>query len=409
MFKSKLTAIITAIAMTAAMSLQTASAASIHVDSSAAFCFSSNDFSVSDTDEGIFITAVPSANIATICYGDRVLKAGDALPASSLGELTLNTGCVTKQDVSVEYCTVSDGKVTGIKSLKMSIFPKKNESPTADNSSFETYKNIANSGELKANDPEGSALRYQIVDMPKRGNVELYDDGSFTYTPKKNKVGNDSFTFTVTDDAGNVSDPAKVSIKIKKPSDKTTYEDMVNDADQFVALWMKENDIFSGSEIGGHLCFSPDKEVTRGEFLVMVMKLVDANKSTTAVSSGFADEGSTPSWMQPYITAALGNGMIAGTNSEEGLVFRPDEVIEKAEAAILVQNTLSLPAAVSSSYQSEIIPAWALSAVDALSQAGIDLDLTSADDLLTRRDAARLLYSMSKLIEDEAAPTFYRQ
>ena len=52
------------------------------------------------------------------------------------------------------------------------------------------------------------------------------DDGTYTYTPSHNKVGKDSFTFTVTDPGGNTSDPAKISIEILKPTDKATYADM---------------------------------------------------------------------------------------------------------------------------------------------------------------------------------------
>ena len=406
MFKSK--SIIISLTLLAVVSFSaTALAADIQVDPGTAFCFSSDDFSVADTDEGIFITAVPSTNIASICYGTRTLKAGDALPTDALDNLSIETNCVTEQTVCMEYCTVSEGKITDNKSLKFSIFPKKNDPPIAKPGSFETYRNMENSGSLSATDPEGSTLIYKIVEEPKRGSVELHTDGTFTYTPHKNKVGNDSFSFTATDDAGNTSEPAKVSVKIMKPADKATYEDMQNDPDQFLATWLREKGIFSGGTIAGHCCFSPEKEVTRGEFLVMVMKLVGAENVETTMTSGFADEADTPKWMQSYITTALCNGMIAGTNTESGLVFQPDDPIEKAEAAVMVQNILSLPAAVFSNQSQEFVPAWAADSIGALAQAGVTLELSSADDLLTRRDAARVMYGMEQLMKETAVPTFY--
>ena len=70
----------------------------------------------------------------------------------------------------------------------------------AESSSFETYKNLEATGTLKAKDPEGGKLTYTVVQAPKRGEVVLGEDGAFTYTPKKNKVGTDSFSFTVTDE-----------------------------------------------------------------------------------------------------------------------------------------------------------------------------------------------------------------
>ena len=311
----------------------------------------------------------------------------------------------------MEYCTIAEGAVTGSKALQLSILPKKNEPPTAEDSSLETYKNIANSGELSASDPEGGTLTYTLADAPKRGTVEFHGDGSFTYTPDENKVGKDSFTFTVTDDAGNTSEPAKVTIQIKKPTDKATYADLSGDADAFAAMWMKEEGLFSGSTIGGHLCFSPDETVSRGEFLVMVMKLVDADASSSQMTSGFADEAQTPGWLKPYLTAALRNGMISGIAAEDGVVFQAAADMTKAEAAVMLQNILQLPSsetqAVFSVQEGAVIPTWAAEAAAALSQAGFELEILSEHDPMTRRDAARLLYHVNQLMEHDAVSTFY--
>lgn len=387
------------------------SAQELTVDSTAQFCFSGEDFSTLSDEDGIFITAVPNSRIAKVCYGERVLKAGDALPKEALKQLTLYTDCVTEQSTSVEYYTVSNGKVSGTKALTLSILPQKNDPPTAEDSSLETYKNIANTGELHASDPEGSTLTYTLVDEPKRGTVELHTDGTFTYTPNKNKVGNDRFTFTATDNAGNTSNQATVSIKIKKPSDKEVYADMTDDPDAFVSMWLKEEGIFSGTTIGNHLCFSPEQTVSRGEFLVMVMKLVDADANMVSVSSGFSDEAETPSWMQPYITSALSNGMISGTSSEDGVRFRPTDDLTKAETAVMLQNILKLPSSdttpVFSQEDASVVPTWAASSVSALSQAGIYLNIATDVDLLTRRDAANVLYSLSQLMDTETLSMFY--
>ena len=411
MYKPKHSVLLAAVLVFAALLALPVSAQEVTVDSTVQFCFSSEDFTNLAADDGIFITAVPSSNIATVCYGERVLQAGDALPREALDQLTLYTDCVTQQTASVEYYTVSDGKVSAAKELKLSILPKKNDPPTAEASSMETYKNIANTGELKASDPEGSALTYTLVDEPKRGTVELHEDGTFTYTPKENKVGNDSFTFTVTDDAGNTSEPAKVSIKIKKPTDKEVYADMTGDPDAFTAMWLKDTGIFSGSTVGGNLCFSPDQAVTRGEFLVMVMKLVDAEASESQMTSGFADEANTPAWLQPYIVSALSNGMITGTSAEDGVYFHPAADLTKAEAAVMLQNILQLPtsstATVFSQEEETTVPTWAATSAAALNEAGISLEISSDTDLMTRRDAAQVLYAINQLMEGEALSTFY--
>ena len=109
--------------------------------------------------------------------------------------------------------------------MTIGIRGKENKAPTAEDSALETYKNLENTGKLKVSDPEGEQLTYTLVRQPKRGTVTISEDGSFTYTPKKNKVGVDSFTYTAADPAGNVSREATVTVTILKPSDTTQYTD----------------------------------------------------------------------------------------------------------------------------------------------------------------------------------------
>ena len=380
------------------------------VDPTAQFCFSQDDFTSAAAD-GIFLTSVPQETLATVRYGSRVLKAGDALPTEALGDLTLEAKCVTAQEVTIGYCTLSDGVLSGVQELKLSILPKEDQPPTAEDGSLETYKNIAGSGTLSAADPEGKPLTYNLVKEPKRGSVELHEDGTFTYTPDKNKVGMDSFTYTVTDSGGNTSEEAKISIEIRKPTDKATYADMDGDPDAFYAMWLKEAGLFTGATVGGNLCFEPEKTVSRGEFLVMVMKLVDAQADETGLTSGFSDEAATPVWLQPYIVSALGSGMISGVSSEDGVVFRPEAALSRAEAAVMLQNVLQLPAPTAKTVFSETdaaaVPAWAADATAALSAAGISLGDTAQADAITRREVAKLLYEVSNLIAGETLETFY--
>ena len=380
------------------------------VDPTAQFCFSQDDFTSAAAD-GIFLTSVPQETLATVRYGSRVLKAGDALPTEALGDLTLEAKCVTAQEVTIGYCTLSDGVLSGVQELKLSILPKEDQPPTAEDGSLETYKNIAGSGTLSAADPEGKPLTYNLVKEPKRGSVELHEDGTFTYTPDKNKVGKDSFTYTVTDSGGNTSEEAKISIEIRKPTDKAAYADMDGDPDAFYAMWLKEAGLFTGATVGGNLCFEPEKTVSRGEFLVMVMKLVDAQADETGLTSGFSDEAATPVWLQPYIVSALGSGMISGVSSEDGVVFRPEAALSRAEAAVMLQNVLQLPAptakTVFSQTDADAVPAWAADATAALSAAGISLGDTAQADAITRREVAKLLYEVSNLIAGETLETFY--
>lgn len=394
----------------AALLTTTASAKAVTVDPADQFCFSKEDFTAAETDEGIFLTSLPGVSVATVYHGDRILRAGDALPVDALNDLTLTTHCIAAKDTAIGYYTVSNGTVTGRKELKLSILPKKNEPPTAENGTLETYRNIANTGTLSASDPESGKLTFTVVTQPKRGTVEVDEDGTYTYTPFENKVGKDFFTFTVTDEAGNTSEEAKISIEIKKPTEKQVYADMTGEDGEFTAMWLKEQGLFTGSKIGGHLCFEPEKPVSRGEFLVMAMGVVEAEAEVDAMTTGFADEKDTPVWLQPYIVSALADGMISGTQSEDGVLFLPQANLTKTEAAVMLQNMLRLPASnvqTVGAFEETDLPVWAEKAVSALSGAGIDLQVTDAAETVTRQDAANILYQVHELLKTEAAPTLY--
>jgi len=114
-------------------------------------------------------------------------------------------------------------------------------------------------------------MTYTVTRTPKRGDVVIREDGSFIYTPRKNKVGIDSFTYTAADPAGNVSREATVTINVLKPSDAQQYSDTVGKNCRVAAEWMKNTGIFVGETFNGNGCFSPDKQVSRGDFLTMLV------------------------------------------------------------------------------------------------------------------------------------------
>ena len=304
-------------------------------------------------------------------------------------------------DCELVYCPIEDGTLGDAVTVSLRILSGTNTAPVCEDGTLETYKNIANTGTLSATDQEDQELTYQLVKEPKRGTVELHTDGSFTYTPDKNKVGKDSFVFTATDPAGNVSNEACVKIRILKPADKATYQDMSGDRDAFAAMWLKDKGLYTGRVIAGNLCFEPDCTVSRSEFLIACMKLAGLEQSDGTISTGFADELETPLWQQPYLAAAYQSGMISGTPTEEGLVFRPEEDLSRAEAAVMLQKLLRLPgdAAVFAPDEASAIPAWAQSAVSALSNAGIPLAASDYEAPLTRREAANMLLAAAPAAE----------
>ena len=381
-------------------------AAAVEVDSGDTYCFSAEDFSEAEEAlAGICITGLPDAAAGTVMLGSRVLRPGDILTAEQLAQMTF-APLQTDADVDavVTYLPIYENRVEKSATMTISIRGKEDKAPVAEDSSMETYKNLPNEGKLKAADPESQALTYTVTRQPKRGTVEVREDGSFTYTPKKNKVGTDSFTYTATDPAGNVSREATVTVQIMKPADSTQYTDTAGSQCRFAAEWMKNTGLFVGERIAGELCFSENKQVTRGEFLSMMVKALDIPVDEELTFTGYADE--IPQWLKPYLAAALRSGVTVGLPSSETGIFGAEEAITGGEVAVMLHNALDLGVAASSMDEmNKEEPAWAMAAVAAMNENGFSL---TPAEVLTRGQAAMILYQVSCMAQEAPGLMMYQ-
>lgn len=361
------------------------------VDSDADYCFTAGDFAGGGVLTGICITGLPDAQVGTILLGTRVLQSGDILSAAQLEQLTfVPLRCEEDRQAVVTYLPIYDDRVAPAATMTISVRGKVDQAPIAQDSTLETYKNLSNSGTLAATDPEGSALTYTVTRRPRRGEVTVYPDGTYTYTPKKNKVGTDSFAYTVTDESGKVSREATVTVTILKADSSRQYADTMGADGRFEAEWLKNNGLFVGETINGQLCFQPKKTVSRGEFAAMLVQTLKLAVEENATYTGFDDDA--PAWLKPYLAAAMRCGLTAGW--PHGTTFGAEETISGAEAALMLQNALDLP--VSSLAEADTAPAWAAAAMAALAENGIGLD----DTPLTRAEAAQVLYRAACLAPD---------
>ena len=357
------------------------------------YCFSPADFSQADSSvAGVCITGLPDSGSGRLCLGSRIIRAGDVLTAEQLEHLTFQGGSSDQATAVIRYLPILSDGIAAETAVTISLRPQKDEAPVAEDSAMETYKNLPNEALLKVTDPEGQPLVYTLTRQPRRGQVILREDGSFLYTPDKNKVGTDSFTYTATDPAGNVSREATVTVRILKPSDQLQYSDTAGLSCRFCAEWLRSAGIFSGESVSGQLCFSPEEQVTRGQFLAMLMQTLELPVDNSVTETGFVD--TAPAWLKPYLAAALRSGLITGYAVEGGVEFRPEQPITGQEAAVMLQNALdfAIPTALDSSGS---IAAWACESVAAV--AGGGLSLPEGEDVLTRADTAQLLYAVSKL------------
>ena len=318
---------------------------------------------------GVWITAAPEGD--ALHLGSRAIRDGDVLTVSQLQALTLRGD----GDAAIRYLPIREEGVDSETELVFSLRGRKNEAPAAEDSLMETYRNLPNEGLLAVSDPEEEALTFTLTRAPRRGEVILRSDGSFLYTPEKNKVGTDSFTFTAADPAGTVSREATVTVKILKPTDEKQYADTLSSDCRFEAEWLRSTGVFAGETVNGQLCFSPDEPVSRGQFLAMLLQVLQMPVDRSVEETGFVDE--SPKWLKPYLAAALRSGIIAGYPGEGGAQFRAEQTITAAEADRMTRNALrfAVPAAAMDGAESESLDAAPM----------------------TRSDAAKKLYAISLL------------
>lgn len=375
------------------------------VDSDAVYCFTGEEFSQEEEAlVGVCITGLPEPSAGTVLMGNRVLRAGDILTADQMTQMTFHP-LRTQEDTqaTISYLPIYENRVEKEAVMTIGIRGKEDKAPVAEDFSVETYKNLPNEGKLKVSDPEGQAMTFTVVRGPKRGTVEVNADGTFAYTPKKNKVGVDSFTYTATDPAGNVSRVATVTVQILKPTDARQYTDTVGHSCRFEAEWMRNTGLFVGEQIGGNACFYPDKTVSRQEFLTMVVKVLDIPlDDTEAVQL----PENTPQWLKPYLAAAQRSGLTANWQTDGKM----DEPITGAEAAVILQNALDL--AVDSklleaeeTMAQEDVPTWAAASLTVLAENGLALD---ANAPMTRADVAETLYQVSLLALEAPGMAVFR-
>lgn len=272
--------------------------------------------------------------------------------------------------------------------------------PIAEDLTVRTYRGVPVRGEFSAVSTAGEALTFRLAALPKKGTVSI-DGASFIYTPADGKRGKDSFTYTAADECGNVSGEATVSITIEKQNTDVSYPDISPEDNPCAAVMLAEYGIYTGNRIGSCYHFGSDEALTRGEFLAMCMELADAQPLTGITRTGFYDDTDMPSWVKPYVSAALMYGLITGYPNESGSpVFSANDGISSFEAAVMLNNVLGITDVVSVSAfeKADYAPEWAVQAVANLSSCDIISGLSAKP--LTRGEAADMLCAAIELIEE---------
>ena len=277
--------------------------------------------------------------------------------------------------------------------------------PTARAVEVRTYRDIPVQGQFLASDSEGEDMTFALAEEPRKGTVTI-QGADFTYTPDEGITGADSFTYTATDSAGHVSQPATVTVSIEKTKSGVTYADTQNSAAEAAAQHLAEAGIFTGTKIGEQYYFQPDAAVSRSEFLAMVMETA-GREITPVTMTGFCDDEAIPTWAKAYAAAGVADGIVQGRNTAEGAAFRGDEAITFNEAATVLDRVLDLGDVELDVWYAdrETVPSWAAQAVGNMEAVSVlsagSFGSQTMEQAVTRADAAQMLSAAKTLLDGE--------
>jgi len=114
--------------------------------------------------------------------------------------------------------SVTDSVLSDIATVSITVTAV-NDAPVAVTAAVTTEEDMDYGGLVSAFDIDNDPLTYSLLTEPSHGTVAITDSsaGTYTYSPKVNYNGSDSFTFTSSD--GTLSDTSKVSITVTAVND----------------------------------------------------------------------------------------------------------------------------------------------------------------------------------------------
>ncbi len=103
--------------------------------------------------------------------------------------------------------------------------------------------------------------------------------------------------------------------------------------------WASYNNIVKGT---GDNCFSPDRDITRQEFVVMLYNLAENRYGTYMTHyvhgglENYVDKEQVATWARKAVEWAVSRGIMQGIPSETGALINPTGGVSRAEAATLL-------------------------------------------------------------------------
>ncbi|MFP4697846.1 MAG: S-layer homology domain-containing protein [Eubacteriales bacterium] len=146
--------------------------------------------------------------------------------------------------------------------------------------------------------------------------------------------------------------------------------------------------------------FNPKNEITRGEFITLLVNALYKDEILEGKVSKFDDWDQLPNWVKPYIYTAYEEDVLEGTITSDKILVNANDPITRAEAFTIIARSLTSENVANNIEEqryvdSHTIPSWAKSWVNYLISTeiieGYPDGTIKGNDAITREEAAVLI------------------
>lgn len=320
----------------------------------------------------ITVSSLPDEQAGRLSLNGVDVIEGQTIAAASLSYLRFVPTSNTAGEASFTFKSRASGWEDTDVTCIITLSEKQNLAPIVSDLTLATVEGVSVSGRLPITEPDGDVCTTAVETYPTSGRLSIEEDGTLLYTPLEGFGGTDSFTYHVTDAVGNRSATATVTVNVEKNDSGIVFSDMENDEYLSAALEMSEKEIMTYKLTGDRYTFEPTAEVSKVDFVVMLMTALDHEVDLNRSDAVFADLDKLSAGRRAYLAEAADAGIVPA----DGTLFEPLNTVTLADAALYIRNALD---------------------IDSAEQAG----LLSGDgaDVLTKRDAALILQKVLRYTE----------
>ncbi|MFR5864514.1 MAG: Ig-like domain-containing protein [Acutalibacteraceae bacterium] len=273
--------------------------------------FTEADFETLYGSEVSFITvsSLPDGQVGRLALNGVDVIEGQTIAAASLSYLRFVPASDAAGEATFTFKSRASGWEDTNVTCVIALSEKQNLAPIVSDLNLTTVEGAV-SGSLPITEPDGDACTTSVETYPTSGRLSLEDDGTLLYTPLEGFRGTDSFTYHVTDAVGNRSATATVTVSVEKNDSGIVFSDMETDEYLSAALEMSEKEIMTYKLTGDRYTFEPTAEVSKADFVVMLMTAlgyeVDLNRSDAV----FADLDRLSAGRRAYLAEAADAGIV---------------------------------------------------------------------------------------------------